>query len=72
MSKAVQHLLEAALILSPTSEENHAFQMLVNRMTDAHESEKSICVALSGAINDGLRFDNWPKQNLRSSNREAK
>ena len=60
MRSAREHLLQAAMLVSPTGKEQRAFTAMVHEMDAAAETELAVCTALSGAITDGLRYGNWP------------
>lgn len=61
MREAMYHILEVAVIVSPTDKEQQAFARIYRDMQDAGESPKSIIVALAGAVQDGLKHGNWPE-----------
>ena len=57
------HLLSAAMVLSPTGKEQKAFvQMLNDTLTSWSGEDQYIEVvkALLGGMLDGLRYGNWP------------
>jgi hypothetical protein len=58
--QTVNHLLAAAMEVSPTGIEQTAFGLIVNNMRNAGESDRVVSIELASAILDGLRYGNWP------------
>jgi hypothetical protein len=58
--QTVNHLLAAAMEVSPTGTEQSAFGRLVNNMRNAGEDDKSVSIELAATILEGLRNGNWP------------
>lgn len=59
-SEAVYQTLAVAIEVSPSGKVQEAFARTVSNMKQAGESNKSIVVALTGGIRDGLMHGNWP------------
>lgn len=56
----VYEQLSIASSLAPTAKAQEAFFILVNNMRAAGESDKSIVVAITQGMLDGLMHGNWP------------
>lgn len=54
--------LTLAMYVAPTSREQFAFREMYNNMRAAGESDKAIVLAMCGAMQDGLKHNNWPQK----------
>lgn len=54
--------LSLAMLVSPTSKEQFAFQEMYSNMRAAGESDRAIIIAVCGGIQDGLKHNNWPQK----------
>ena len=62
VSEAPYAALTLAMYVAPTSREQFAFQEMYNNMRAAGESDKAIVLAMCGAVQDGLKHNNWPQK----------
>lgn len=60
ITRAKNQLFAAAMDLSPSSDEQFAFTSLLSQARRDGASDREICVALLGAMQDGIKYGNWP------------
>jgi len=57
---ALSHLLRAAVAMAPTMKEQEAFGEMYTEMLMDNVRAKSAALQMLSAMQDGLRYGNWP------------